>query len=173
MIGRINMENKTNDRLVSEYLRKCFFSVDGLWFVKTEENSCFEKALEIDIEVWKVLPKIQARTLKKLLNLDDTFKGLQEALDFKLKAEGFKFEINENGIYSFLLSIELCPWVELINNSGRGELVKKISDAICPVEFEIFSKQFDKNIIFERKQKGCEASERCVLLFSKMHTKNR
>lgn len=160
------MEDKPNHRLIAEYLRKSFFSVDGLWFMKTEEDTSFEKALEIDIAVWRILPKIQARTLKHLLALGDGFDDFKQALGFKLHAEGFNFETVDGHHTDFLIRISLCPWAELIHKSGRGGLVKKISDAICPVEFDVFSKEFGGHIRFERKQKGCEEADCCLLLFS-------
>ncbi|MHB1377104.1 MAG: DUF6125 family protein, partial [Candidatus Humimicrobiaceae bacterium] len=50
-----------SSRQVKEYLQNSYAKVDGLWFLKTEEQFGFEKALESDLEVWKVMPKIQAR----------------------------------------------------------------------------------------------------------------
>ena len=35
-----------DQKLIADYLRKCFVSVDGLWFMKVEEDADFEKALE-------------------------------------------------------------------------------------------------------------------------------
>ena len=32
-----------DQKLVADYLRKCFVSVDGLWFMKVEEDADFEK----------------------------------------------------------------------------------------------------------------------------------
>jgi len=53
---------------VSKYLYQSYSKVDGLWFMKVEEQFGFEKALEIDTGVWKILPKIQARYLKLKLS---------------------------------------------------------------------------------------------------------
>ncbi|NLE90228.1 MAG: hypothetical protein GX602_04765, partial [Dehalococcoidales bacterium] len=53
-----------SDRQISQYLQRSYEAVDGLWFMKVEEKLGFDTALEIDGEVWKVLPKIQARMLK-------------------------------------------------------------------------------------------------------------
>ena len=56
------------DQQIAEYFHRSFTAADGLWFVKVEEKYGFDAALEIDNEVWKVLPKIQARKMKSLLN---------------------------------------------------------------------------------------------------------
>ena len=45
----------------AEYYNRSYKAVDGLWFVKAEEQFDFDTALELDKEVWKVMPKIQAR----------------------------------------------------------------------------------------------------------------
>ncbi len=47
------------DQQAAEYFHRSFTAVDGLWFMKVEEKHGFDAALEIDNEVWKVLPKIQ------------------------------------------------------------------------------------------------------------------
>ena len=56
-----------SDKDKAEYYHRCYKAVDGLWFVKTEQMYDFDSALEIDQEVWNIMPKIQARFLKKKL----------------------------------------------------------------------------------------------------------
>ena len=53
------------DKDRAEYYHRCYKAVDGLWFVKTEEKFDFDTSLELDRDVWEVMPKIQARFLKK------------------------------------------------------------------------------------------------------------
>jgi len=151
--------------LRAEYFQKCFFSVDGLWFLKLEEALGFEKALEIDLEVWKILPKIQARTIKKLLGLPDSLLGLQIAIAFKCTAEGFKFSILPDGQHSFSLEIDECPWVRMISGAGRKHLLPAIADAICPIEHATFAREFDSTICFRLARKGCLEPHPCVLSF--------
>jgi len=59
-----------------EYFRLSYTAVDGLWFMKVEERMGFEQALQIDEAVWAVLPKIQARALKAMMNLPSGLAGL-------------------------------------------------------------------------------------------------
>ncbi len=49
------------DQQVAECFHRSFTAVDGLWFMKVEEKHGFEATLEIDYEVWKVLPRIRAQ----------------------------------------------------------------------------------------------------------------
>ena len=58
---------KLTDKETAEYLYRCYTAVDGLWFVKVEEKYGFDSALDIDKEVWKIMPKIQSRFLKNSL----------------------------------------------------------------------------------------------------------
>jgi len=60
---------------IAAYFHRSYAAADGLWFMKVEEKCGFETALEIDDQVWKVLPKIQARMLKSMLLLDEGMEG--------------------------------------------------------------------------------------------------
>ncbi|GAF84732.1 unnamed protein product, partial [marine sediment metagenome] len=55
-----------SNRQIAEFWHRSYASVDGLWFMRVEERYGFDAALDIDNEVWKVLPKIQARMLKSM-----------------------------------------------------------------------------------------------------------
>ena len=50
-------------------LRRSYLAVDGLWFVMCEQRLGFQAALELDGDVWKVMPKIQARRAREVLGL--------------------------------------------------------------------------------------------------------
>ena len=55
---------KLSSQQVAEYFSRSYKTVDGLWFMKVEEKHGFDAALELDNEIWKVMPKIQARMIK-------------------------------------------------------------------------------------------------------------
>jgi hypothetical protein len=76
----------------AEYYHRCYKTVDGLWFVKAEDKYCFEDALDLDLEVWKVMPKIQARFIKKKLGKDSGLDDLMDCLSQKLLLDGFNFD---------------------------------------------------------------------------------
>ena len=59
--------NHYNDRQMAELLRRSYMAVDGLWFVFAEQREGYEAALALDEEVWKVMPKIQARKAREVL----------------------------------------------------------------------------------------------------------
>ena len=158
---------KPADKLVAEYFKRCFLSVDGLWFVKLEEVFSFDTALDIDVAVWKVLPKIQARTIKKLLCLGDGIENLRTACDFKLSAESYSYELLPLDAGGFQINIHDCPWVKHISKAGREHLLDRIADAVCPVEHETFAREFGSDIAFQHLQKGCRKQQHCVFLFQK------
>jgi hypothetical protein len=153
------------DALVCEYFRKCFFSVDGLWFLKLEEASSFEHALEIDTAVWTILPKIQARTIQKLLGLSGGMSALQQAFAFKLEAETYASRITDSTEKSFTIEVHACPWVRHITRAGRGHLLETIADAICPVEQEAFARAFVPDIHYTAERKGCLSGHHCRMHF--------
>jgi|Deesub1362A_J573_1020465.scaffolds.fasta_scaffold00709_18 hypothetical protein len=152
------------DKLV-RYLRKSYFSVDGLWFLKVEERDGLDNALEVDKEVWKIMPKIQAREIKKILGLrENDIRSLRKAVLFKFKTEGYevKEEYKDN---SFWVRILLCPWFEIMKSSGREHLAEKISKNICVPEFRIWAQEFGTNISYRFEKHKCLGEEYCELFF--------
>ncbi|MFB3895661.1 MAG: DUF6125 family protein [bacterium] len=152
---------------ITEYYHRSYKTVDGLWFVKAEEKFGFETAMEIDTEVWKVIPKIQARLLQQMLNLDKGMEALKECFSKKLELDGFKFNtepLPDNS--GFLVKISSCPWYELRVKSGRENLFKGYDDRICSTEFKVFAKEFGEKITFGYQIQLCKGGECCILQFS-------
>jgi hypothetical protein len=155
-----------DQKLIVDYLRKCFVSVDGLWFMKAEEDADFEKALELDIEVWKVLPKIEARTIQDLLDIDKGIKALRQALEFKLSAEDSRFELSPLGRDGFTLEVRDCSWVAHIKKANREQLLERISESICSLEYRTFASEFGSDIIIEHDHGCCPTVGRCRFQFT-------
>jgi hypothetical protein len=61
---------KLTDQQLIDYFHRTYTSVDGLRFMKVEAKDGLDVALDLDNEVWQVMPKIQARKLKAFLGLD-------------------------------------------------------------------------------------------------------
>ena len=153
--------------LFADYLRKCFVSVDGLWFMKVEEDADFEKALEIDIAVWRVLPKIEARTIKELLSLGHGIEALHTALDFKLRAELYTATLSPLGDACFTLDVHDCPWIKHIKKAGRAHFIERIAASICPAEYGGFTAEFGKSISIDHQHGDCAQHGRCRFVFTK------
>jgi hypothetical protein len=150
----------------SEYFRRCYQAVDGLWFMKVEEKIGFDSALDIDHEIWKVMPKIQARMIKSMLKLNNGVDALFKGLTTKLGLEGFKFkaEKNRNG---FRITITDCPWHNLMIKSGREKLSGIVGTTICGTEYPVWVSEFDETMQFKLESQKCKNSECCILDFKK------
>jgi hypothetical protein len=158
---------KLNDKQIAEYLLRCFTAVDGLWFMKLEEKHGFDTALEIDNEVWKVMPKIQARMLKSMGNLGNGIEALFDCLTTKLALEGFTFKTEKiDNPRGFRIIIEKCPWFELLVKSGRENLAEKLGNTICSTDCSAWASEFGDNIKFELQSQICKDSKNCVMQFS-------
>jgi hypothetical protein len=158
------------DEQKTEYFRRSYTAVDGLWFMKVEEKLGFDEALLVDEAVWRVLPKIQARTLKRMLHLKSGLKDLDQSLSARLAMEGFKFKI-EPEKDSLAVVISWCPWHDIMIRSGRGALSKQVSEVICRVENSVWASEFSgdqsegRQIEFVREKRICRGEESCLLRF--------
>jgi hypothetical protein len=156
-----------NDKQVIEYFKKSYTSVDGLWFMKSEEKSDFDSALQIDARVWEVMPKIQARMLKPLSNSDNQLKNLMECLTTKLALEDFLFKVEDNtDSGNFVVVIDSCPWHNLTLKSKRENLSAEIGSLVCKNEYGVWAKEFGNDIIFQLDGQICAGAEKCILRFS-------
>ncbi|VVB73034.1 L-2-amino-thiazoline-4-carboxylic acid hydrolase [uncultured archaeon] len=158
----------------ADYFRRSFTAVDGLWFMLVEERFGFEAALERDEAVWKVLPKIQARSIKAMMNLGAGLHDLAKAIRARLAMEGFEYEmkVHENG---FDVIISKCPWHDLMVKSGREELSERVSEIICRTENSVWASEFHEEgageIEFQRAERICKGRERCIWHFSYINKK--
>ena len=156
---------KLSSEQEAEYFGRSYKAVDGLWFVKTEEKYGFNSALDVDNQVWSVMPKIQARMIKQFLGLGDGLDSLFESLVTKLELEGFKFT-TEWTAKGFRIVIEDCPWHNLMIKSGREHLAGKVGKVICATENRVWVSEFSDNIKFELLSQKCCDSNHCTLDFT-------
>ena len=158
---------KLSDKQIADYLRRCYTAVDGLWFMKLEEKYGFDTTLEIDNEVWKVMPKIQARMLKSMVKLGEGIEALADCFTFKLMVEGYKFKTETvETRRGFRIIIEQCPWYELLVKSGRENIAEKVGTTICNTDSLAWAAEFGDDIKFELQSQICKGSERCIMQFS-------
>ena len=159
--------DKLNDKQKEEFSHRSYTTVDGLWFMKVEEKYGFDTALEIDNEVWKVMPKIQARMLKSMTNMENGIESLFECFTTKLALDGFNFKTEKLGDgNAFKIIIDRCPWYDLMVKSGREYLSGKVGTRICNTEYSTWASEFGDSIHFELGDQLCKGCEFCVLQFS-------
>ncbi len=156
---------KLNDKQIADFFHRSYTVVDGLWFMKVEERYGFKAALDLDDEVWKVFPKVQARMLRDMGKMASNLDGLCECFTTKLSIEGFRFNVDATGS-GFRVNISRCPWHDAMVKSGREALSGKVGTRICGTEYSVWAAEFGQGIRFERKSEICTGAERCVLEFS-------
>jgi hypothetical protein len=154
-----------DDRILTEYLRRAYHAVDGLWFVMAEEAHDFDHALELDRRVWEVLAKIQARKARELLDIPgNSPEELARCFTLKLTADGHAFgvEVSDAGV---TFAIRDCPWLELLRKSDRRHLAARVAQTICPTEGRVWSHEFGGEYEFEMPRMACVEGEGCVMQF--------
>ena len=154
------------EEMVNKYLRRSYFALDGLWFMMIEDQFSFDKALEIDEDVWRVLPKIQAREMKKLLGLKGV--GLADfikAISVKLQAEGYDYEKREPEPDCIQIIIRECPWYTILKEAKREHIAPQIADAICFLEFRTWLNEFGTELDFRMESRLCTRDPACILSF--------
>jgi hypothetical protein len=132
--------------------------------MKVEEKRGFDEALDVDNEVWKIMPKIQARMIKSFLGLETGPAALFEGVVTKLELDGFKFNAKktENG---FRITINDCPWHNLMIKSGREHLAEAVGETVCTTEYGVWVSELAQDMKFELKSKKCKNKKHCVLEF--------
>ena len=156
-----------NDKQIAEFCHRSYTAVDGLWFMKVEERYGFDTTLDIDNEVWKILPKIQARMLKSIGKMEKGIEALFECLTTKLVLDGFTFRADKTGNDSgFRVIIDRCPWHDLLVKSGRESRSAKVGTLICSTEYSVWASEFGENICFELQEQICKGRKSCILQFT-------
>ena len=156
-----------DEAILVQYLRRSYHAVDGLWFMKVEAATDFDRALEIDQQVWEVLAKIQAREARRLLHMaGNTGAELSRCLKLKFGADGHDFEIADlaDGVQ---VTIRDCRWAELLKKSHRSELAPRLAQAICVTEGRVWCQEFGGGYKFEMPDMACCGAKQCVMRFLK------
>lgn len=156
---------RADEGILVRYLRRSYHAVDGLWFLKVEEVTDFERALEVDRGVWEVLAKIQAREARRLLGAEgNSPEELQRCLSLKFGADGHEFEVDRDA-EGLRVRIRGCPWRELLAKSKREHLAGRIAEAICMTEGRVWCKEFGDVYEFGIPEMGCAGSGQCEMSF--------
>jgi len=162
------MREKFSDGQLAEFLRRSYFVVDGLWFVKTEERDGFDAAMDLDEAVWQVMSKVQARKAREIMGLSGgSLADLARAFQLKLTAEGYDYEIDWDGDAA-RLSVGACPWFEILKTSGRTQIAEVIANRICAREFAGWTAELAPDVDFEILGRLCveaDGCSRCSMVF--------
>lgn len=114
-----NLPRETLMELIKMYSRN-WHTCDGLWFSGVEDRYGTEKALEIDINMWDISSRLEARRIKEVLSIPDNA-GLDEVLrtiNLMSWAAKCSYRIEKNGERATLTVIS-CPPQEARITSGK------------------------------------------------------
>jgi len=154
-------------KIISEYLKRSYFALDGLWFVMIEDEFSFDKALEIDEKVWQVLPKIQARKVIEMLGLNGSgLPDFLQAIKVKLEAEEYSYQEKPLNKKHVQIVIQECPWYTILKKANREHLEPQIAEAICATEFRVWLREFGEDLKFSIKPRDHTCESSCILDFT-------
>ena len=156
-----------SDEQIIALLRRSYMAVDGLWFVMAEQADGFRHALDLDEQVWRVMPKIQARKAREVLCVtDNSLEGLARCLGLKLACEGHAFEVLlEDDRLELLLTH--CTWHDVFVKSERLHIAKDIARNICVNEGAGWAAEFAAEFEFDLEASHCAGGEHCSFIFRK------
>jgi hypothetical protein len=155
------MNEKFTDAQIAAFLKRSYFAVDGLWFLKSEEQHGLSEAMDLDEAVWEIMPKVQAREAAKILDLEGgSLQAVQQGFEFKLTAEGYDFDVETSGDEVRFI-VKTCPWYEVLKKCDRTHLAESIADRICTREFSGWTKELAPGTEFELRSRLCVESDNC------------
>jgi len=155
----------SDDLKKSEYFRRSYEAIDGLWFMILEGEMDFERALEFDRRVWSIVPKIQCRKVKELECIEGAgLDVLAEALSAKFSFEGTGCEMHlGSGILELVLNG--CPWHDLMKKSGREHLAGRVGEVICGTEYPVWAAECGCSAEVSMKSRICDGGKICLMEF--------
>jgi hypothetical protein len=160
------MEASFDDTVIADFLRRSYFAVDGLWFVQTEQEHSYEEALRLDEQVWRIMPKIQARKARQLLGVDGGgLADLVSCFSLKLAAEGYDFETTRPSENEARIRVLHCPWYSILQHAGRESIAEDIADRICLREFAGWASEFSDSITVAVQERLCSGANKCDITF--------
>ncbi|MCX5813881.1 MAG: DUF6125 family protein [Proteobacteria bacterium] len=141
------LPRETLIELIKMYSRN-WYTCDGLWFSEVEKQYGTEKALELDVIMWKVSSRLEAQRIKEMLDIRENggIDAVLRAINFMSWAPNFGYQI-EKMVDRALLTVTICPPQEARVKSGRSEFA-------CRPTFEL-GFQNVANVIDPRVKISC------------------
>jgi hypothetical protein len=131
-----------------------------------EDALSFEKALDIDEKVWRIMPRIQSKKLRELYGIEgNSLQDLLAALRIKFELERYQISTGEIEEDNVKITVHGCPWFDIMKQSGRAALAGIVGERICNAEYQGWADSFDKRIKFSLVSQMCKGQEVCELRF--------
>ena len=110
-------------------------ALDGLWFLAVEKAMGFDKALDMDIDVWAKYAPVSVRRMRKYFNLSENgLQAIKEVIKYDPIWFSIDFEFMENTPQRLVFQVNRCPVLEAQERMGRKILT------CVPVETAYLSK---------------------------------
>ena len=119
-----------------------WMTLDGLWFSGVEEKFGLEAAVELDIRMWKIGSKIEAKRIKQLLNLGQGLDNVLRAINFMSWSANFGYEV-ERSENRAVWTCKHCPPQEQRGKMGKGEFPCEPTFEAC---FKNVAQVIDPNV---------------------------
>lgn len=147
LIMRKDLEDLSEEKLMDyiEVLSINWLAHDGCWFLGIEEELGIETAIKYDVKGWKKFTVIEAKRLKKFLDLKNRpgILGLIKALKYRLYSNINIQEIVEIQENSCIFRMNKCRVQTARNRKGLPDFPCK---QVGIVEYELFAKTIDDRI---------------------------
>jgi hypothetical protein len=123
------LPKETLIELIMMYSRN-WLTVDGLWFRGVEDKYGLDAAMEIDVMMWQIGSKIEAKRVKELLKLGSGLENVIKAINFLSWSFsfGYEYELSENRA---LWTCKHCPPQDYRAKKGLAEFPCKPTFAAC------------------------------------------
>jgi len=127
---------------------KNWLAIDGLWFQAVEQAYGMDAAIAMDCDVWKEFAAIEARRIRKRLNLPE--QGGLDALEIAFKNRLFthvnEYEIHRPDAKTLVVATKTCRVQAARERKGLPLFPCK---AVGLVEFPVFARTIDSRIVTE------------------------
>jgi hypothetical protein len=150
-----------------DYFKRLYVAIDGMWYMIVEKHFGQENAVQIDREVWEVIPKIAARKTKELLRLPEgKLDSLSKSLAFRFAVEDYEIESNMINGPTLEIKMTACPWRREIIKSNNEKLLPQLADNVCPVVYKTWAGEFLDRFQFRMSSKICRGDRICQIEFT-------
>ncbi len=97
--------------------------LDGLWFLSVEKAEGFDRALDMDIEVWERYFSIFLKRLKKYYDLKLTgLEGIKEIIKLDPLWDPIDYEMFEESPGELVFQVNNCPALDSMEKMNREKL---------------------------------------------------
>lgn len=135
---------------IDELRRGAMTAIDGLWFMTAEKKLGFDRALELDIEVWRQYGLIMLKRAAKLLDIPleegnpPDLETVNELLEALCAIDGTECSSEVTSRDTAVFTVRSCAWWENLKKAGREDAVP--CDLVDNATFETWLEAVDPSL---------------------------